>query len=171
MVKVRKAAKTDLPKLIKLRWQLVEAYPDAYLDTLGELKLWTKKEWEDWLDKHISRKNYQLLVAEDDNRLVGLVCCKGVKYERAKHVGTVRSFGILPSHQGQGVAKALLGKLIDWVKNETEITRLQLDAYTDNPRLISFYEKMGFVREGVRKKTARKTDGTYQDMVDMALFL
>lgn len=50
------------------------------------------------------------------------------------------------------------------------LERVELEVFASNAPAIALYEKMGFVTEGVKKR-ARKLDGLYDDVVQMALFL
>ncbi len=53
---------------------------------------------------------------------------------------------------------------------EFGIERVELLVYKSNTPAIRFYEKAGFVHEGLKKK-ARKLDGKYDDVLLMALFI
>lgn len=170
MVRIRQARKEDLDQVINLRLRLVKNYPDAYLSTYKELQKLTLFEWEGWFFRYLRGGRFRFWVAEDKGRLVGMVACKGADWKRGIHVATVLALGVLPSHKGQGVGRVLMKKLIAWAKKETKIHRLQLDVYRDNQEAISLYRKLGFKKEGVRKKYAQKKDGTYQDSLTMALF-
>jgi RimJ/RimL family protein N-acetyltransferase len=50
------------------------------------------------------------------------------------------------------------------------LERIELEVFASNTPAITLYEKKGFVVEGVKKK-ARKLDGVYDDMIQMALFI
>jgi RimJ/RimL family protein N-acetyltransferase len=50
------------------------------------------------------------------------------------------------------------------------LERIELGVFASNIPAIKLYEKAGFVVEGVKKK-ARKLDGVYDDMIQMALFI
>jgi GNAT superfamily N-acetyltransferase len=79
---------------------------------------------------------------------------------------------------GMGVRKDFrrLGigqRLIQWTLGEAKqrgLERIELEVLASNTPAIKLYEKMGFVVEGVKKK-ARRLDGAYDDLVQMALFI
>jgi RimJ/RimL family protein N-acetyltransferase len=50
------------------------------------------------------------------------------------------------------------------------LERIELEVYGSNESAIRFYERTGFVVEGVKKK-GRKLDGEYDDLVQMAVFI
>jgi len=170
MIKIREAKIADLPNLIDLRLKMVNACPDSFLDDYRELSEWTAASWGEWFSRLTDAKNSNLIVADDGKELIGIVGCKGVKHKRAAHVATLVGVGVLPNCRGKGIGKAMLGKMIDWVKKETKVERLQLTVYADNEVAIKFYEKLGFIKEGLFKNYAKSVKGNYQDGLMMALF-
>jgi len=170
MVKIRKAKVDDLGQLIKLRLQMINACPDSFLDDYGELSEWTIADWGEWFSRLTEAKNSSLIVAEDGKELIGVAGCKGVKHRRAAHVATLVGVGVLPEYRGKGIGRAILEKMIAWIKKETKVERLQLTVYADNEIAIKFYEKLGFVKEGLFKNYAKSFNGNYQDGLMMAMF-
>jgi RimJ/RimL family protein N-acetyltransferase len=53
---------------------------------------------------------------------------------------------------------------------EKGLERIELEVYGSNKSAIRLYERAGFVVEGVKKR-ARKLDGEYDDLVQMAVFI
>ncbi len=75
--------------------------------------------------------------------------------------------GVRDEWQGRGVGSALLAALLDVADNWWQVTRVQLDVYTDNEPAIALYRKFGFEVEGtMRRDTFR--DGEYVDAHIMA---
>lgn len=171
MFVVRQAQERDLKKTIDLRLELVKSFPHAYLSTRQELEKQALPEWEGWFFQYFRSNNSNFWIAEDKDQLIGMVACKGTSWKRSAHMGTVIGLGVLPSHKKKGVGQALMEKLIVWAKKKASIHRLQLDVYTDNKEAVSLYQKLGFKKEGVKKKYAQKKDGIYQDSLAMVLFL
>ena len=50
------------------------------------------------------------------------------------------------------------------------LERIELDVFASNVAAIALYGKHGFGVEGLRRR-ARKIDGRYDDILEMALFL
>ena len=67
-----------------------------------------------------------------------------------------------PDFRGQGKAKALLEHLISYAK-ENNVTKIFLEVNIENQPAISLYEKMGFIKTGVRKNYYKMKDGTFRD--------
>lgn len=53
---------------------------------------------------------------------------------------------------------------------KADLVRVELSVHADNPQAIGLYEKAGFVREGVQRRSVL-IDGRFIDTVNMALIL
>ena len=84
------------------------------------------------------------------------------------HRGTL-GMGVHKDYRRQGVGERLLKRTIDGAKVRG-IECVELEVFASNAPAICLYEKLGFVREGL-KNNARKLDNVYDDIVIMALFL
>jgi ribosomal protein S18 acetylase RimI-like enzyme len=82
--------------------------------------------------------------------------------------GGVLGMGVRKDVRGQGIGSKLIARTLTAAK-ELGLERVELDVYASNQPAIRLYEKVGFVVEGTRKR-ARKLDGIYDDLVEMALF-
>ena len=58
---------------------------------------------------------------------------------------------------------------LDLSDNWLNLTRLELEVYTDNDAAIRMYEKFGFSHEGILRQHAFR-DGQYVDSAVMARF-
>lgn len=85
---------------------------------------------------------------------------------RLRHKGAA-GFMVHRDYQGQGVGSALMEAVLDVADNWLRLVRVELGVYTDNIRAIGLYEKYGFMREGVRRKSAIR-GGQYVDEAIMA---
>ncbi len=56
-----------------------------------------------------------------------------------------------PQMRGQGLAEQMLQRLIDNAFRQPPIERIELQVYPFNGAAVRTYEKLGFVREGVRR--------------------
>ena len=84
------------------------------------------------------------------------------------HCGRL-GMGVHQGFRGQGIGTQLLAQAMQ-KSRERGLERIELDVYSSNESAIRFYERAGFVVEGVKKK-ARKLDGAYDDLVQMAMFI
>lgn len=67
----------------------------------------------------------------------------------------------------KGVGTALMKALLDLAENWLNLSRLELNVFTDNEPALRLYKKLGFVIEGRHKKYAFR-DGGYVDAYTMA---
>jgi len=108
-----------------------------------------------------------LLVAEVDGKLVGDLGLVTYPHSpRRRHVGSL-GMAVHDDWQGQGIGTALMGAAIDLADKWLNLTRLELDVYTDNEPAIGLYKKFGFVIEGTRIGFAFR-EGQFVDTYLMA---
>lgn len=69
--------------------------------------------------------------------------------------------------QGKGIGTALMSAGLDMADKWLNLTRLELEVYTDNEAAIHLYERFGFEREGTLRQHAFR-DGAYVDSYMMA---
>ena len=114
------------------------------------------------------RKGFPQYVALVGRQVVGW--CDILPFDRpTKSHGGVLGLGVLPEHRGRGIGAALIEAAIKAAR-DSGLTRVELTVREDNARAIALYERLGFVREGVKRKGVR-VDGRYEDLVCMALLL
>jgi RimJ/RimL family protein N-acetyltransferase len=107
-------------------------------------------------------------VAIIDNEVIGWCDISPVKREGFTHCGEL-GMGVHPRYRKLGIGQQLIVRTIQKAK-EKGLERIELEVFASNVPAIKLYEKLGFVTEGVKKK-ARKIDGRYDDIVEMALFI
>jgi putative acetyltransferase len=100
-----------------------------------------------------------------DGRVIGLLGLH-VGHGRVAHVGHI---GIMvhPDFHNQGVGSALMRAAIELADNWLNLTRLDLEVYTDNAAATYLYKKYGFEIEGTLRRYAFR-DGEYVDTYVMA---
>jgi ribosomal protein S18 acetylase RimI-like enzyme len=109
-------------------------------------------------------------IGQDENqvRVVGWCDISPMEREGFTHRGTL-GMGVHADFRKRGIGTRLINKAISRAK-ENGLERIELEVFASTTPAIKLYEKMGFVVEGVKKK-ARKLDGVYDDMIQMALFI
>jgi Acetyltransferases, including N-acetylases of ribosomal proteins len=106
------------------------------------------------------------LVASDGSKIVGWCQIKSGKWEGYTHMGWLQ-MGVRREYRGQGIGTALLSQALEQAR-KGGLERVELGVYASNLAAIRLYEKYEFQIEG-RKKRARKLDGRYDDIIEMAL--
>lgn len=125
-----------------------------------------------------SMERWRKLLAEPPDGMFNLLAC--VENEvigqsglhtfphkpRRGHVGQI-GMAVRDDWQGKGAGSALMQAAIDLADNWLNLTRIELEVYTDNEPAIRLYKKNGFVIEGTHPKFAYR-DGQYVDVHAMA---
>ena len=137
--------------------------PKAFAGTL-QLPFPSKEMWRKRLAEQL--ENVYNLVAVVDGKVVGQLGLHTSSRPRRRHVGSF-GIGVHDDFQGKGVGKALLKACIEMADNWLNITRLELEVYTDNEAAIRLYESFGFEHEGTKRRDAFR-NGQYVDSHIMA---
>ena len=114
---------------------------------------------------NISRSVAQF-VALDDQRVVGWCDVLPKPRPAMRHTGAL-GMGVIESHRGRGIGRALIGATLRAAWNKG-LTRIELTVRADNARARCLYESFGFVVEGLCKKHVL-VNGEYADSYLMAL--
>lgn len=106
-----------------------------------------------------------MLVAVVDEHVVGQLGLERESGRRA-HVGKLGMM-VHADYQGRGVGSALMQAAVDLAENWLNLSRIELEVYTDNAAGIALYQKFGFEIEGTLRDYAFR-DGQYVDSCLMA---
>ncbi len=123
---------------------------------------------EMWRERMATRHdNLYNLVAVAGERVVGIMGLEtSPNRPRRRHVGAL-GMGVHDDWQGKGVGTALMRAGIELADKWLNLTRLELEVYTDNEPAIRLYERFGFEREGTLRRHAFR-DGRYVDAYVMS---
>ena len=106
------------------------------------------REFIAWLEKN---KGIQM-IAVDDGSVVGWCDASPFSFEGMQHVRRL-GIGLLKPYRGQGWGGKLLHEVLRALfRNDTNISRVELDVFASNEAAIKLYEKIGFVTEGRRRR-------------------
>jgi putative acetyltransferase len=108
---------------------------------------------------------HRLVAVTGDGRVIGLLGLQ-VGHGRVAHVGHIGMM-VHPGFHNQGVGSALMKAAIDLADEWLNLTRLDLEVYTDNAAAIHLYKKFGFEIEGTLRRSSFR-DGEYVDSYVMA---
>jgi RimJ/RimL family protein N-acetyltransferase len=70
-------------------------------------------------------------------------------------IGRLARVGIAPIERGRGYSGTMLGQVVDRAFAFDGIERLELNVFSFNTPAIRAYERLGFVKEGVRRSSTR----------------
>ena len=108
----------------------------------------------------------QILVIDADENVVGWCDIIINATEGFRHSGQL-GMGLLPAARGQGLGRKLAQAAIERAF-DLGLERIELEVFASNESATALYRELGFTVEGVKER-ARKIDGTYDDIIAMAL--
>jgi len=107
------------------------------------------------------------LVAIIDERVVGMANIDTFPNRpRRKHAGAI-GICVHEEWQGKGVGAALMHAILDLADNWLNLTRIELEVFSDNEAAIHLYARFGFEVEGTLRQHAFR-DGRFVDSTMMA---
>ena len=77
-----------------------------------------------------------------------------IAYDRRCDTATLARVILAPQARGRGLANSLVQLAVDQAFVDENVFRLELNVYDFNTPAIRTYEKVGFVREGIRRQSA-----------------
>lgn len=111
-----------------------------------------------------------VLVAKVDGKIVGMVDFKVGARRRVAHHGML-GLSFVPEFTGKGLGPLMMNELIHWARLNPRIEALRLQVHAGNLRAVALYEKLGFKIEGREVHGIKLENGTYDDVLTMALFV
>lgn len=90
--------------------------------------------------KYYEDRKYQVLIAEENNKIIGF-CTAGKEKENNR----IRAIYVLPNYQGKGVGRLLIEKAFNWLGTDKDIL---VNVARYNKQAIDFYKAAGFMATG-----------------------
>lgn len=153
----------------------------AILDCMSQVIRETKnlaREVEEWrmtvemekefLTKLVESPHEYMAIALDQGKVIATAGFHGKSLQRFQHRVSM-GISVLKAYQHVGLGTHLMHHIIEEAQRAKKRT-IDLDVRRDNEHAIKLYEKMGFIREGI-KQEAFYVDGVYIDLVLMAKHL
>ncbi len=162
MLQIRRATKADAQSLIDYVKQ-VATETDFLTIGAGDFKFTVAQE-EQFIEEHNSTANQIFLVAELNQKIVGLLNVSASQKPRLMHIG---DFGItvLKEHWHKGIATALIQAMLNWAKASGVIRKINLTVQANNEAAIKLYKKFGFEKEGTIKRGSFANGAFFDDYV------
>jgi putative acetyltransferase len=158
-LQIRRAEPDDFPAI----YEMFSA-PKVFTGTL-QLPYPSREQWRQRLAEPADG-TYNLVAVVGD-RVVGMMSVHTFPNRpRRRHVGDI-GMSVHDEWQGKGVGTALMRAGLDLADNWLNLTRIELEVYTDNEAAIRLYERHGFEHEGTLRQHAFR-DGRYVDSYMMA---
>jgi len=156
---IRRAEADDCVAVAEI-FESVKVFPGTLQVPYPSREYWRKRITE-------NPESAYYLVAVIDERVVGMVSIDTFPTRpRRKHAGAI-GISVHEEWQGKGVGAALMRAIIDFADNWLNLTRLELEVFSDNGAAIHLYSRFGFEVEGTLRQHAFR-DGQFVDSTMMA---
>ena len=160
MFRLRELERKDLPEINKWRNdpELISflGAPYRYINLVVD---------EKWFDSYMANRNSTVrcaIVSDDSDTILGLISLTDINYlnqSATLHIMIGKS-----DNQEKGIGTFAVKEMVSHAFYNMNLQRVELDVLTDNERAIHLYEKVGFVREGTKRKAVYK-NGEFKDML------
>lgn len=153
-LELRTIEKEDLETLQKLgnHPELRKYSPDG--------KPVNKIKQEEYFEEYISSDSNVFLMIEHEEKPVGWVNLKHIKEDSGKAEFGIR---ILPEHQGKGLGTEATQLILRYGFETLNLHRIYARTFEFNSASKALMEKLGFQREGKKRKAVFK-NGEYRDV-------
>jgi [ribosomal protein S18]-alanine N-acetyltransferase len=100
--------------------------------------------------RELAAQHIHYVAARADDELIGYAGIARLG-RKPPYEYEIHTIGVDPAHQGQGVGREMLNRLLKFAADDT----VYLEVRTDNAAAIAMYESAGFVNVGLRKRYYR----------------
>ena len=119
---------------------------------------------------HVLERDSCIVVALNEDQLVGQISIRSGAFLRTKHVGTIEMF-VARGFRGCGIGSQLLKFALRWCKQRSSLRKIDLSVFADNEGAVALYRKFGFEEEGRVKGAFREVDNRLRDNLLMGLWI
>ena len=165
-VHVRRADAADAAALVELA-TAVTSEPEGWL--LADSNWRSVGDERRYIRALRRHPHAALYVAEVDEQLVGRLSLTRDPSPASGHVADL-GLMVAAGHRRRGIGTALLLTAESWAR-EAGVSKLELHVFPHNAPAIALYERVGYVREGLRRDHYRRPDGRFVDAILMAKHL
>ncbi|TYP75805.1 RimJ/RimL family protein N-acetyltransferase [Aquimarina intermedia] len=138
---IREATHKDLETLLDFEQEIIRTERPMDKTLIQDKKI----SYYD-IASYIVQKDTQVLVAEAEGQLIGSgygQIRERKPYFKTDLLGYIGFIYVNENFRGKGVSQQILKALTEWFQNQN-ITEIRLTVYSENPRAIKAYEKVGF---------------------------
>jgi ribosomal protein S18 acetylase RimI-like enzyme len=161
-ISVRRLTPDDAEAYRAIRLEALQRNPEAFGSTLEAEAV----EPTTWFAERLWSSAVFGAVRQPD--LLGIAGFYAQTSAKKRHKGVLWGMYVRPSARGTGVARALVGKVIEHARDHVEL--LQLAVVSTNEQARRLYANSGFSEYGLEPR-ALKHGGEYFDQVLMVRFL
>lgn len=157
---IRPAARADLPRLVEIYNHYVINTPITF-----DLTPLTVEERTPWFEEHSDRGRYWLLVAVEEDNLIGYATTGRFRAKRAYDTTVDSSIYCAPEATGRGIGSKLYRALFDAIGGE-DINRIIAGVTLPNAASMALHRRFGFEAVGTFSEVGRKF-GRFWDVAQL----
>lgn len=163
MYKLRELARGDIPEINRWRND-----PDLIGCLGAPFRFINRDVDEKWYDGYLAgRKNaVRCSILNDNDQLIGLISL--VSIDDVHRSAEIHIMIGSSDDRNAGAGTFAVRTMLDHAFLNLNLHRVELSVLATNERAIRFYEKLGFVREGTKRK-AKFKKGQYVDLLIYAI--
>ena len=144
IVTIRDATKDDLPDVVNL-WGMLARHHEDISDDF-ELAWDSKRKWADYLKRKFAEISTKLVVAEEEEKLVGFMLCMlspNTPIFKERKIGVISDVYVLEELRRKGVANKMLDVALRWFK-KNKVRSIQLAVAHANLEARAVWRSLGF---------------------------
>lgn len=145
-------SKSDLPVLIK--WAEDEKTLIQWCGPVFDFPLTIEQLKNYYSESEKNNPSRYLYKAVIDNNIIAGMCELGRVDIKNETAALCRIF-VDKKYRGSGIAEEMISHLLDFGFGKLNLIRIELNVYTFNTAAIKCYEKLGFLREGLKRKDTK----------------
>ena len=125
---------------------------------------------KDWYDKYLHTRDHSVRCAivnkDNEDEIYGLISLLSIDYVNRSGELHIMIGG--EENRGKGIGTFAVRAMVAHAFNNLNLRRIELGVLENNIPAIRLYEKVGFVKEGVKRKSNYK-NGEYVSLIIMGL--
>ncbi len=160
MVTIRKAMDEDIDSITSL-WEELMLF-HARLDPIFSPSPSGKEHYGLWLERNLHQDDSIVLVAEDDNEIVGFVLAHYRHLPPVilhRDIGFISDMAMAEGYRNQGIGRKLYNRAEELLRR-MGATRIELKTSSRNPLSNHFWEEVCGFKEFVKYRYKDLDDGT-----------
>lgn len=167
-ITLREAVPSDAKDLIETMTFLNQETP--YLVVSSSALNMSPETMASEIDYIYNQPNQFILLAFNHDEIIGVATIVAEETTMFQHVGEL-GITIKKDYWGLGLGSVMIDEIISLCAEHGIIKRIEINVQLRNSRAIHLYEKMGFIKEGIKKWAFCSEDNTLLDVVLMSKLL
>ena len=163
-IEIRSARLEDLPRIVEIQNHYIE-----HTHITFDVRAFTPEQRLEWFNDHNEGRRYRLLIAEEQQRVVGYACTGRFRPKPAYETTVEVSIACDPQSTGKRIGTRLYEELFALLSSE-DVHRAVAGIAQPNPASNALHERFGFRPVGIFTEVGRKF-GRYWDVLWMEKIL